>query len=113
MLDRIAAGRTDLVFDYLAEGHSAKSTDEQGVSLIKWCAYYSDVSAVRFLLANGESTASLGDTFDLNGACFHAHWRLCEFLVESGADVNHSLPTTGETPLHSACARRIAPRTTT
>ncbi len=29
MLDRIAAGRTDLVFDYLAEGHSAKSTNDR------------------------------------------------------------------------------------
>jgi hypothetical protein len=40
MLDRIIDGRTDLVFDYLSEGHPANSTDRNGVSLIKWCAYY-------------------------------------------------------------------------
>jgi len=55
MLDRISNGRTDLVFDYLAEGHPATSTDKGGVSLIQWCAYYGDVSAIRYLLANGES----------------------------------------------------------
>ena len=55
MLDRIADGRTDLVFDYLAAGHAADSVDDRGVSLIKWCAYYGDVSAIRFLLTRGAS----------------------------------------------------------
>jgi uncharacterized protein len=102
MLDRICAGRTDLVFDYIAEGNAATSTDRDGVSLIKWCAYYGDVSAIRFLLANGESLESLGENLDLNGAAFHGHWRLCQFLIEKGADVNRPLPDTGETPLHAA-----------
>jgi hypothetical protein len=31
MLDRIVDGRTDLVFEYLAEGHVATSTDGKGV----------------------------------------------------------------------------------
>ena len=101
-LDRITNGRTDLVFDYISEGHAATSADQSGVSLIKWCAYYGDVSAIRFLLANGESLLSLGDNLELNGAAFHGHWRLCEFLVEHGADVNKPLPDTGETPLHAA-----------
>jgi len=102
MLDRIADGRTDLVFDYLSEGHAPNSGDRNGVSLIKWCAYYGDVSAIRFLLAHGESLESLGENLDLNGAVFHGHWQLCQFLIEHGADVNHPLPDTGETPLHAA-----------
>ncbi len=102
ILGRITAGRTDLVFDYLAAGHAATSADEGGVSLLKWCAYYGDVSAIWHLLANGETLASLGDNLDFNGAAFHGHWRLCEFLVEHGADVNWPLPDTGETPLHAA-----------
>ena len=101
-LDRIADGRTDLVFDVLAAGNAATSVTTDGTPLITWCAYYGDVSAVRFLLANGESLASLGDNLDLNGAAFHGHWRLCEFLIEQGADVNTPLPDTGETPLHAA-----------
>lgn len=105
MLDRISDGRTDLVFDYVSQGQPPNSRDKNGVSLIKWCAYYGDVSAIRFLLANGESLDSLGENFDLNGAAFHGHWRLCQFLIEKGADVNHPLPDTGETPLHAALCK--------
>lgn len=109
MLDEIADGRTELVFDYLAQGHEVNSTDRAGVSLIQWCAYYGDVSAIRFLLAQGESLNSLGENFDLIGACFHGHWRLCKFLLERGADVNRPLSDTGETPLHSALCKANNP----
>lgn len=109
MLDRIADGRTDLVFDYLSGGHAASSTDSNGVSLIKWCAYYGDVSGIKFLLSNGESVTSLGDNLGLNGACFHGHWRLCQFLIEKGANVNDPLPDTGETPLHAAICKANRP----
>lgn len=102
LLDRISNGRTDLVFDCASAGLATRATDAEGVSLIQWCAYYGDVSAIRFLLANGESIQSLGENLDLNGAAFHGHWRLCQFLIEHAADVNHPLPDTGETPLHAA-----------
>ncbi len=102
MIDRIADGRTDLVFDYLGEGHLATSKDRNGTSLIEWCAYYGDVSAIKFLLANGESLQALRDNLGLNAAAFHGHWRLCQFLIENGADVNLPLPDTGEMPLHAA-----------
>jgi len=102
ILRRITAGRTDLVFDFLAAGNSARSADNAGTPLIRWCAYFGDVSAMRHLLANGESPESLGENLDLNGAAFHGHWRLCEFLIELGADVNRPLLETGETPLHAA-----------
>ena len=109
MLQRIVDGRTDLVIDYLAEGHAASSTDQRGTALIKWCAYHGDVSTVRFLLANGEALESLGENFDLNGAAFHGHWQLCQYLVENGADVNHPQPDTGETPLHAAVCKANRP----
>src|SRR5437899_64635 len=44
----------------------------------------------------------VGRNFDLNGASFHGHWRLCKFLLEQGADANRPLDDTGETPLHAA-----------
>ena len=106
VLDQIVDGRTDLVFDYLAHGHAATATDKDGVSLIKWCAYYGDVSAIRFLLANGESVASL--VGELNAAAFHGHWRLCQFLLENGDNVNQAEDDTGETPLHSALCKSSA-----
>jgi uncharacterized protein len=108
MLDRISDGRTDLVFDLVSQGHAPTSTDNNGVSLIKWCAYYGDVSAIRFLLGHGELLGALGDNFDLAGAAFHGHWQLCQFLLENGADVNHG-GDTGETPLHTALCKANRP----
>src|SRR5262245_38463410 len=109
MLDRIVDGRTDLVFDYVAQGHPATAQDKGGVALIKWCAYYGDVSAMRFLMSHGESLRTLGENLDLNGAAFHGHWRLCQFLIENGADVNRPLADTGETPLHAALCKANRP----
>jgi len=109
MLERIADGRTDLVFDLVEYGYQVDSKDAHGVSVINWCAYYGDVSALRYLLINGEKLESLGENFDLNGAAFHGHWKLCQFLIENGADPNHKLSENGETPLHSAASKAHRP----
>jgi ankyrin repeat protein len=110
ILDEIMDGRTDLVFEYLAKGHPADSADKDGYSLVQWCAYYGDVSAIRFLLANGAPLDIRGENLGLGTACFHGHWRLCKFLIERGAEVNRPEALTGETPLHSALCttRRIS-----
>ena len=61
ILERISEGETDLVFEYVEAGHPARSEDSGSVSLIQWCAYYGDVSAIKFLLRHGESLESLGE----------------------------------------------------
>lgn len=104
MLERIAAGRTDLVLDWI-EGGGAFDARVEGASLLQWCAYYGDVSAIRFLLGRGAALAGLGEGLGLNGAAFHGHWRLCEFLLERGADPNRTLEDCGEVPLHAALNR--------
>lgn len=106
MIERIADGRTDLVFDWTAAGGDPRAIDSSGTPLVRRCAYYGDVSAIRHLIEKGESLASLGMNLDLNGAAFHGHWRLCQFLIERGADTNAALPDTGETPLHAATSAR-------
>ncbi|MDH3592162.1 MAG: ankyrin repeat domain-containing protein [Planctomycetota bacterium] len=103
---RIADGRTDLVFDHLAEGGAVEAVDGDGIALMRWCAYYGDVSAVRRLLEAGGSLDALGPNYDLNGAAFHGQWQLCQFLLEQGADPNRPLPDTGEVPLHAAASKR-------
>jgi palmitoyltransferase len=108
LLERIASGRTDLVFDYLSAGNAV--SDENGVSLMQHCSYYGDVSAIRHLLSHGASLTALGKDLGLINACFHGYWRLAQFLLEQGADANWTDPETGETPLHGALctAERIA-----
>lgn len=109
IVERIADGRTDLVFDYVAQGRPASSTDRGGVSLINWCAYYGDVSAIRFLLSHGEILQTLGHNLGLGSAAFHGHWQLCQFLLENNADVNCAEQDTGETPLHAALCKANRP----
>jgi hypothetical protein len=47
LFDQIREGRTDLVFDYVAASHAATSKDKDGVSLLQWCSYHGDVSAIK------------------------------------------------------------------
>src|SRR5271155_2323185 len=98
MFGELVDGRTDLVFELLQAGCPADAKDTNGIALIQHCAYYGDVSAMKFLLAHGGSLNSLGENLGLNAASFHGHWRLCKFLLEKGADVNEPLQDTGETP---------------
>ena len=102
LLERIAAGRTDLVMEVVASGGGASTTDSRGTSMLQWSAYYGDVSALRFLLSHGERLQQLGKDLGLNAAAFHGHWQLCQFLLEQGAPVQGVPSESGETPLHAA-----------
>ena len=96
-LRRIENGRTDLVRDL-----SAEDIGRHGAGLLRSCAYFGDVTACRLMLEAGQSLDALGADRGLNGAAFHGHWQLCEFLLENGASARFVDPATGETPLHSA-----------
>jgi ankyrin repeat protein len=102
LLEEIVNGRTDKVFEFVGAGKPASAADADGVSLMQWCAYYGDVSAIKFLVAGGADIKTLGENLGLDSACFHGHWRLVKFLIENGADVNRCQPDTGESPLHAA-----------
>jgi uncharacterized protein len=71
MLERIADGRTDPVFERVASGHAADAVDGSGVSLIRWCAHSGDVSAIRFPLAQGQVLESLGGDIGVGAAASH------------------------------------------
>ena len=105
LLTEFTAGRTDLLFDLLAAGTPATFRNEHGISLAQTCAYFGDVTALRYLLQQGESLTALGPNFDLMSASYHGHWRLCQFLLEQGANVNEADPDTHETPLHAAVSK--------
>ena len=104
MLERIAAGRTDLVLQWVAGGGDPGATADD-MSLIAWCAYYGDTAAVCFLHGHGQPLSLLGLDLGLHNASFHGHWRLCEYLLAQGADARSRLADTGETPLHAALCK--------
>jgi ankyrin repeat protein len=108
MLEQIAAGRTDLIFEWLAGGGDPEARVD-GADLIGWCAYYGDVSAIRRLVEAGVPLDRLGRNLGLGGAAFHGHWRLCAWLIEQGADADDADPESGETVLHNAVSRRDSP----
>jgi uncharacterized protein len=102
LLRRIENGRTDLLEPLLASPDGPATLQSHGPKLFEWCSYFGDVTACRLLLRHGLSLTALGPDLGLNGAAFHGYWRLCEFLLESGANPRFVDPQTGETPLHSA-----------
>jgi ankyrin repeat protein len=108
MIRKIIDGRTDLIFDYISQGNSPL-INIQGASLIKWAAYYGDVTAIKLLISEGVSFEDLGVNFDLNGAVFHGHWQLCQFLLEKGANPNYCIPENGESPLHNCLTKANSP----
>ena len=55
MINQITDGRKHFVFEYVGNGNPANSQDSDGMPLIQWCACSRGVSAIRFLLLNGES----------------------------------------------------------
>ena len=101
LLKLIEAGQTDAVFEFVGAGGSA-TAEGSGASLLSTCAYFGDVSAIKFLLSRGATVQALGENLGLNAASFHGHWRLCNFLLEQGAAVNHGEADTSETALHAA-----------
>ena len=101
MLQKIEDGRTDLIIDYL-ENDSFQGNYK---SLMKHAAYYGDVTAVKYLIRKGADIKDLGTNLDLNGAAFHNHWQLCQFLLEQGADASLAKDDNGETALHSALSK--------
>lgn len=105
VLERIAAGRTDLILELPLATALAATEESGGASPLSWCAYYGDVSALRRLLDLGAPEAALGDNLGLSGAAFHGHWRLVQFVLERGADPRSVDPVTGETALHAALCR--------
>lgn len=52
---------------------------------------------------------SLNLNEELGHAAFFGHWKVCDFLIKHGADVNSSVVDTGETPLHGAVAKAGRP----
>jgi ankyrin repeat protein len=110
ILSRIARGRTDLVFDLLRLPDWRETLGRGPVRPIQWFVYYGDVTAVKAVLEAGGDLASIDLDEELGHAAFSGHWKVCDFLIRHGADVNATVPETGETPLHAALSKAGRPQ---
>ncbi|MBV6496646.1 MAG: ankyrin repeat domain-containing protein [Acidobacteria bacterium ACB1] len=109
LLDRISRGRTDLVFDLLKLPDWRDILHEGEIKTLQWFVYYNDTTALKAVLDAGGDLSSIDLNEELGHASFFGHWKVVDFLISQGADVNHAKPGTGETPLHSALCKAGRP----
>ena len=109
ILDRISRGRTDLVFELLELDGWKDILHDGQVKPLQWFVYYNDVTALKAVLNAGGDLSSINLNSELGNASFFGHWKVVDFLILQGADVNQAIPETGETPLHSALCKAGRP----
>ncbi len=109
ILDRISRGRTDLVFELLRLPDWRETLTDGRIRPLQWFVYYGDVTALRAVLESGADLSSIDLNDELGNAAFFGHWKMCDFLIAQGADVNAPVDDTLETPLHNALAKAGRP----
>ncbi len=109
LLDRISRGRTDLVFELLKLPDWKDVLREGEIKPLQWFVYYNDTTALKAVLNAGGDLRSINLNNELGNAAFFGHWKVVDFLIKQGADVNFAIPETGETPLHSALCKAGRP----
>jgi ankyrin repeat protein len=109
ILDDISRGRTDRVFDLLRLPDAEAVIATGDVTPLQWFIYYGDVTALKAVLEAGLDLNSLDLGRELWNAAFFGHWKIADFLIANGANVNWIEPETGETPLHSALCKAGRP----
>ncbi len=64
---------------------------------------------MKAILNAGGDLSSIDLNGELGNAAFFGHWKVVDFLIKHGADVNFAQPDTGETALHSSLAKAGRP----
>lgn len=106
---RIQGGRTDCIVELMKKPNWIDLLGKGRIKLLQWLVYYNDVTGLKTVLANGGSLDSININDELGNAAFFGHWKICDFLINQGADVNYFVDKTNETPLHNALAKAGRP----
>lgn len=106
ILEMISRGRTDFIFQLLDKPNWKETLHKGQIKPLQWIVYYNDTTALRAVLASGGNLDSINLNTELGNAAFFGHWKVCDFLINHGADVNAPVDKTNETPLHNALAGR-------
>ncbi|MGZ3844822.1 MAG: ankyrin repeat domain-containing protein [Flavisolibacter sp.] len=109
IIDFISKGRTDLVFELLKLSNWKDLLDQGQVKILQWFVYYNDTTALKAVLDAGGNLDSIDLNRELGHAAFFGHWKVCDFLINRGAEVNACTDKTNETPLHNALAKAGRP----
>ena len=109
ILTAIGQGRTDYIYKLFKLDNWKELLNEGYVKPMQWLVYYNDTTALRAVLENGGSLDSIDLNNELGHAAFNGHWKVCDFLINQGADVNAIVDKTNETPLHNAIVKAGRP----
>lgn len=109
ILDYISRGRTDFIIELLKAPDWKAILNSGSIKPLQWLVYYNDVTGLRAVLDAGGDLSSLNLDIELGNAAFFGHWKVCDFLIKQGANVNAVVPQTHETPLHAAVSKAGRP----
>lgn len=109
ILEYISRGRTDYIFQLLKDPNWKNLIQQGQVKTLQWFIYYNDVTALKAVLEAGGDLSSIDLDAELGNAAFFGHWKVADWLINQGAEVNSTVAETGETPLHAALSKAGRP----
>ncbi|HLK29935.1 MAG TPA: ankyrin repeat domain-containing protein [Puia sp.] len=109
IVELISKGRTDFVLELLDKPDWKETLSKGQVKLLQWLVYYNDTTGLKAILKAGGNLDSIDINGELGNAAFFGHWKVCDFLINHGADVNAHVDKTNETPLHNALSKAGRP----
>lgn len=109
ILQYISRGRTDFIIKLLKKPDWKNLLTEGAIKPLQWLVYYNDTTALKYVLSAGGNLNSIDINEELGNAAFFGHWKVCDFLIQQGADVNAPVDKTNERPLHNALTKAGRP----
>lgn len=109
IVELISRGRTDFIVKLMQKEDWKELLTKGHIKPLQWLVYYNDVTGLRAVIENGGTLESINLNDELGHAAFFGHWKVCDFLIKQGADVNCHVDKTKETPLHNALAKAGRP----
>jgi ankyrin repeat protein len=105
----IGRGRTDYILELMNEPDWKEILHTGQIKPLQWLVYYNDLTGLKAVIKAGGGLDSINLNEELGNAAFFGHWKVCDFLLKNGAEVNAHVDKTNETPLHNALAKAGRP----